>query len=77
MYLEAIDREIRREGENPSVGIILCPSADKCHVEYTLNRTMSPVMIAEYRRLLVPEDVMKKSLEEYCAFLKNETLRNT
>ena len=72
MYLEAIDREIRREGENPSVGIILCPDADRCRVEYTLCRTMSPVMVAEYRRLLVPEEVMKKSLEEYCEFMKCE-----
>ena len=72
MYLEAIDREIRREGENPSVGIILCPDADRCRVEYTLCRTMSPVMVAEYRRLLVPEEVMKKSLEEYCEFMKRE-----
>ena len=77
MYLEAIDREIRREGENPSVGIILCPSADKCRVEYTLNRTMSPVMVAEYRRLLVPEEVMKKSLEEYCAFIKMEAIQKS
>ena len=74
MYLEAIDREIRREGENPSVGIILCPDADRCRVEYTLCRTMSPVMVAEYRRLLVPEEVMKKSLEEYCAFMKREEM---
>jgi hypothetical protein len=77
MYLEAIDREIRREGENPSVGIILCPDADRCRVEYTLCRTMSPVMVAEYRRLLVPENVMRKSLEEYCAFIKQEEISRT
>lgn len=35
-----------------------------------IDRTMSPMMIAEYKRLLVPEAVMKKSLEEYCAFMK-------
>lgn len=75
MYLEAIDREIRREGENPSIGIILCPVANRCRVAYTLNRTMSPVMIAEYRRQLVPEEVACKSLEEYCAFLKQEEMR--
>lgn len=72
LYLEALDREIRRENENPSIGIILCPEADRYDVEYTLNRTMSPIMIAEYKRLLVPEEVMKKSLEEYCEFMKHE-----
>ena len=74
MYLEAIDREIRREGENPSIGIILYPVANKCRVAYTLNRTMSPVMVAEYRRQMVPEEVACKSLEEYCAFLKQDEM---
>jgi len=75
LYLEALDREIRRENENPSIGIILCPEADRYDVEYTLNRTMSPIMVAKYRRLLVPEEVMKKSLEEYCEFMKRDGAR--
>jgi hypothetical protein len=41
-----------------------------CEVKYAIGRTMSPMMIAEYKRLLVQEAVMKKSLEEYCAFMK-------
>ena len=36
-----------------------------------LSLTMSPMMVAEYRRLLIPEEVMRKSLAEYCAFMKN------
>ena len=71
-YLAAIDDQIKREGENPSVGVILCPEAGMCEVKYAIDRTMSPMMIAEYKRLLVPEEVMKKSLEEYCAFMKSE-----
>ncbi len=39
-------------------------------MKYAIGRTMSPMMIAEYKRLLVQEAVMKKSLEEYCAFMK-------
>lgn len=69
MYLEALDRDVKRENENPSIGIILCPSADRSMVEYTLSRSLSPTMIAEYQRKLIPLEVMKKSLEEYCAFL--------
>ena len=75
LYLEALDREVKRENENPSIGIILCPKANSFDVAYTLNRTMSPMMVAEYRRLLIPEEVMKKSLEEYCAFMKKDELR--
>ena len=75
LYLSAIDHEVKRPEENPTVGILLCPHADKCDVKYTLDRTMSPMMVAEYRRLLIPEKVMKKSLEEYCAFMKREAAK--
>ena len=72
LYLEALDRDYKRPNENPSVGIILCPSADKSEVEYTLSRSLSPTMVAEYRRQLIPVEVMQHSLAEYCEFLKNE-----
>ncbi len=72
MYLEALDRDYKKPNENPSVGIILCPSADKAEVEYSINRTMSPTMVAEYRRILLPREVMKKSLAEYCEYLKGQ-----
>lgn len=71
LYLEALDRDVKRDNENPSIGIILCPSADRSIVEYTLSRSLSPTMVAEYRRKLIPIDVMRKSLEEYCEFLNN------
>ena len=70
MYLEALDRDVKRDNENPSIGIILCPSADRSMVEYTLCRSLSPTMVAEYQRKLIPLEVMKKSLEEYCSFLQ-------
>ena len=53
------------------LSIILCPSADRAEVEYSLNRSMSPTMVAEYHRLLVPRDVATRSLAEYCEYLKN------
>lgn len=76
MYLEALDRDVKRENENPSIGIILCPSADRSMVEYTLNRSLSPTMVAEYQQKLIPQEVMKKSLEEYCSFLSGTALLN-
>ncbi len=72
MYLEALDRDYKRPNENPSLGIILCPSADRAEVEYSINRSMSPTMVAEYRRVLVPREVATKSLSEYCEFLKTQ-----
>ena len=72
MYLEALDRDVKRDNENPSIGIILCPSADRSMVEYTLSRSLSPTMVAEYQRKLIPQEVMRKSLEEYCSFIKDD-----
>lgn len=72
MYLEALDRDYRKPNENPSLGIILCPSADRAEVEYSINRSMSPTMVAEYNRVLVPREVAKQSLKEYCEFLKGQ-----
>lgn len=69
MYLEALDRDIKHDNENPSIGIILCPSADRSMVEYTLSRSLSPTMVAEYKRKLIPQDVLQASLNEYCKFL--------
>ena len=65
-YLEALDRDVRRTNENPSVGIILCPEADKVVVEYVMSRSMSPTMIAEYKRILIPQERMQKQLNEFC-----------
>lgn len=67
-YLEALDRDVKRTNENPSIGIILCPEADEVVVEYAMNRSMSPTMIAEYKRLLIPKETMQQQLNEFCQF---------
>lgn len=70
-YLEALDRDVKRSNENPSVGIILCPEADRVVVEYAMSRSMSPTMVAEYKRILIPQERMQAQLNEFCSqFLK-------
>ena len=44
LYLEALDRQVKRADENPSVGIILCKEKDDEVVEMALSRTMSPAL---------------------------------
>lgn len=70
-YLEALDRDVKRSNENPSIGILLCPSADHSVVEYAMSRSMSPTMVAEYHRQLIPKEIIQKSLDDFCAFLQN------
>ena len=70
-YLEALDRDVKRSNENPSIGILLCESAKRQVVEYALSRSLSPTMIAEYKRQLIPKDVLQRSLDEFCSYLEN------
>lgn len=70
-YLEALDRDVRKPNENPSIGMILCPSADQVVVEYAMNRSMSPTLIAEYKKKLIPQETVQKLLGEYCATFDN------
>jgi len=69
-YLEALDRDVRRSNENPSIGILLCQEADRSVVEYAMSRSLSPTMIAEYERQLIPKDVLQRSLIEFTQFLE-------
>ena len=72
-YLEALDRDVKRSNENPSIGIILCPEADRVVVEYAMSRSMSPTMIAEYKRILIPQERMQQQLNEFCNLFLNKT----
>lgn len=63
-YLEALNRQVKKENENPSVGVILCASKDDEVVEYAMSRTMSPMMVAEYRLQLPDKAVLQKKLQE-------------
>ena len=66
-FLEALDRAVKKENENPSIGIILCREANRIVVEYAMSRSMSPVMVAQYKRVLIPKEVLQRTFEEYLA----------
>ena len=64
-YLEALDRNVKKKHENPSVGVILCKSKDKDVVEYAMSRNMSTSLIAEYKTKLIDKKILKKKLDEF------------
>lgn len=64
-YLEALDRDVKRADENPSIGVLLCKNADHCLVEYALSRTMSPALVAEYKRVMIPREVLMETFDRY------------
>ena len=53
LYLEALDREVEKEQENPSVGVILCSSKDEDVIKYSISKNMSQTMISEYKLKLI------------------------
>ena len=63
-YLEALDRDIKKKNENPSVGIILCSTKDKDVVEYSMSRNMSKTLIAEYKLNLIDKKILKDKLKQ-------------
>ena len=63
-YLEALDRQVKKPHENPSVGLILCASKDEEVVEYALSRTLSPLMVAEYTTKLPDKNILRKKMQE-------------
>ena len=63
-YLEALDRDVKKTNENPSVGVILCATKDDAVVEYALSRSMSPTMVAEYTLKLPDKKLLENKLRE-------------
>lgn len=61
-YLEALDRDVKKEKENPSIGILLCRDKDDDVVEYALSRSLSPAMIAEYKLHLPDKKLLQKRI---------------
>lgn len=63
-YLEALDRDIKKPHENPSIGILLCKDQDKEVVEYALSRSLSPTLISEYKMQLPDKKILQQKLHE-------------
>ena len=63
-YLEALDRDVKKENENPSVGVILCAGKDDAVVEYALSRSLSPTLVSNYTLFLPDKTLLQNKLRE-------------
>lgn len=63
-YLEALNRDVKKPNENPSVGLVLCTYKDDTVVEYALSSSLSPAMVAEYTLQLPDKKVLEAKLRE-------------
>ena len=71
-YLEALDRDVKKEHEKPSVGIVLCKNKDEKVVEYSLSRSMSPTLVSKYQTELFDKKLLETKLEEYFRIAEKE-----
>lgn len=72
-YLQILDDKVRKPHENPSIGIVLCKSANQAYVEYVIKEYNKPMGVATYttandmpdrlRKALPDENELKKLLE--------------
>lgn len=65
MYVNYYDREVKTEGENPTIGIILCKERDSFVVEYTLPKENKQIYANEYQLYLPDKMELKQLLENY------------
>ena len=68
-YLEALDRDVRKTHEQPSIGVLLCASKNDEVVEYALSRSLSPALIAQYQTQLPDKKLLQAKLHEF--YLQN------
>ncbi len=64
-YLEALDRDVKKPHEQPSIGVLLCATKNHEVVEYALSRAMSPAVVAEYQTHLPDKKLLQAKLHEF------------
>ena len=71
-YLEALDQHHRKPFEAPSIGVLLCKTPDADVVQYSLNRTLSPALVADYETKLPDKHLLQAKLEEFYELASQE-----
>ena len=70
-YLEALNRDVKKPNENPSVGLILCTYKDDTVVEYALSSSLSPAIVTDYTLQLPDKKLLEAKLREIAMLAEN------
>ena len=62
--MRVLDDKVRKPHENPTIGILLCKSADKAFVEYVIRDYNSPMGVATYKTAADMDEKLRKSLPD-------------
>jgi len=71
-YLEALDRDVKKPHEQPSIGVLLCATKNHEVVEYALSRSMSPALVARYQTQLPDKKLLQAKLHEFYELARQE-----
>ena len=71
-YLEALDRQEKREADNPSIGVILCSEKNQAIVEYAMSRNISPLLVSKYSTSLIDITLLQNKVIELRKLLDNK-----
>lgn len=63
-YLQVLDDKVRKPHENPSIGIVLCKSANQAYAEYAVRDYNKPMGIATYKTISDMPKEMQKTLPD-------------
>ena len=75
-YLEALDRDVKKPHEQPSIGVLLCATKDHEVVEYALSRAVSPALVAEYQTRLPDKKLLQAKLHEFYELAESQIRRD-
>ncbi|MCL9980930.1 MAG: DUF1016 domain-containing protein [Bacteroidia bacterium] len=64
-YLEALDRNLKKPNENPSIGVLLCKDKDSEVVEYAMSRSLSSTMVSELKQNYLTRKFYNKNYTKY------------
>ncbi len=63
-YMKVLDDKVRKPHENPTIGILLCKSADKAFVEYVIRDYNHPMGVATYKTAEDMNEQLRKALPD-------------
>lgn len=72
MYVNYYTREMKNEGDNLPIGIILCADKSESVVKYTLPENNSQIFTSKYKLYMPTEEELKQELEKEQQLLEIE-----
>jgi predicted nuclease of restriction endonuclease-like (RecB) superfamily len=63
-YITALDKDVKKPHEKPSIGILLCDGKNNEVVKYAMDNSLSPSMVADYQTKLIPKKILQDKMHE-------------